>query len=65
MPFSAYTPKYTKLKPEAANTLSLMFQIFLEKNYRTPCDKRIGKVLQIFNRITEKFQFLMEIYTPD
>ena len=37
VPFSAYTPKYTKLKPEAANTLSLMFQIFLEKNYRTPC----------------------------
>jgi len=36
VPFSAYTPKYTKLKPEAANTLSLMFQIFLEKNYRTP-----------------------------
>ena len=37
VPFSAYTPKYTKLKPEAASTLSLMFQIFLEKNYRTPC----------------------------
>ena len=36
MPFSDYTPKYTKLKPETANTLSLMFQIFLEKNYRTP-----------------------------
>ena len=36
VPFSAYTPKYTKLKPEAANTLSLMFQIFLEKNYCTP-----------------------------
>ena len=36
VPFSAYTPKYPKLKPEAANTLSLMFQIFLEKNYRTP-----------------------------
>ena len=40
VPFSAYTPKYTKLKPEAANTLSLMFQIFLEKNYRTPCLKQ-------------------------
>ena len=36
VPFSAYTPKYTKLKLEAASTLSLMFQIFLEKNYRTP-----------------------------
>ena len=26
----------SKLKSEAASTLSLMFQIFLEKNYRTP-----------------------------
>ena len=36
MPFSAWNQSETKLKPEAANTLSLMFQIFLEKNYRTP-----------------------------
>ena len=38
VPFSAYTPKYTKLKLEAADTLSLMFKIFLEKNYHTPCN---------------------------
>ena len=36
MPFSACFQLVSKLKSEAASTLSLMFQIFLEKNYRTP-----------------------------
>ena len=36
VPFSACFQLVSKLKPEAANTLSLMFQILLEKNYRTP-----------------------------
>ena len=37
VPFSACFQLVSKLKSEAASTLSLMFQIFLEKNYRTPC----------------------------
>ena len=36
VPFSACFQLVSKLKSEAASTLSLMFQIFLEKNYRTP-----------------------------
>ena len=41
--FSAYTPKYTKLKPEAANTISLMFQIFLENMDSIGRKDRISK----------------------
>ena len=36
VPFSACFQLVSKLKSEAASTLSLMFQIFLEKNYHTP-----------------------------
>ena len=39
VPFSAWNQSETKLKPEAAYTLSLMFQIFFEKNYHTPWAK--------------------------
>ena len=38
VPFSAWHKLWQKLLIQAADTLSLMFKSFLEKNYRTPCN---------------------------
>ena len=38
VPFSGWIQSETKLKPEAASTLTLMCQIILVKNYHTTLD---------------------------